>query len=420
MNMLNKDNEDGKELKKAKTGYEKFTAGVAVGIIASCLMFTAVYGGRYIISHLTGNGFATADISEKDVENKLEKLSSLIGEYYLYEEEYDKEQLIDGIYSGYISALGDPYSKYYNEEETKKLYESNAGEFTGIGAAVSKNAETGFIDIAEVYADTPAEKAGIKDGDVLYQVDGKDVSDESLDTVISWLRGEKGTDVVLGIIRDGEKLDITVTIDTVDARTVTYEMKEDQVGYLRISEFDAVTYEQFKDAFDDLENKGMEGLIIDLRNNPGGNLDTVTDILKLILPEGVIVSTKDKYGNVEEITGDGENEFMKPLAVLVNQKSASASEIFSGAVQDYDVGTIVGETTYGKGVVQQIIGLGDGTCVKLTIAEYFTPNGRSINGNGVIPDVVVEYEYDENNPYSDSQLEKAMEIIVSEMEEKTE
>lgn len=420
MNMFNKEHNDRKEFVKPKAGYEKFAAGAVLGFIVSCLIFTAVFGGRYMISHLTDNGFASADISEKDVQKKLDKLGSLIDKYYLYEDEYDKEQLIDGIYSGYISALGDPYSKYYNEEETDKLYESNAGEFTGIGAAVSKNSETGMIDVAKVYAGTPAEKAGLKDGDILYQVDGKDVSDESIDTVISWLRGEKGSDVVLGIIRDGEKLDITVTLDTVDSQTVTYEMKENKIGYLRISEFDAVTYGQYKDAFYSLEDQGMEGLVIDLRNNPGGNLDTVTDILKLILPEGVIVSTKDKYGNVEEITCDGENEFTKPLAVLVNQKSASASEIFSAAVQDYGAGTIVGMTTYGKGVVQQIVDLGDGTCVKLTIAEYFTPDGRSINGNGVIPDIEVEYEYDENNPYADSQLDRAIEIVNGKIKEKTE
>lgn len=413
MNMLN---EEEKEFVNRKKEHEKFVFGVISGVLATCLLLTAVFGGRYVISRMAGNGFAAENISEKDVERKLEKLGSLVEEYYLYEDEYDKEQLIDGIYSGYISALGDPYSKYYNEEETKQLYESNTGEFTGIGASVSKNAESGLIDIAKVYADTPAEKAGIKDGDILYQVDGKSVAEESIDTVISWLRGEKGAEVVLGIIRDGEKLDITVTLDTVNAQTVTCEMLEDQIGYLRISEFDTVTYDQFKSALDDLENNDMEGLIIDLRNNPGGNLDTVTDILKLILPEGVIVSTKDKYGNIEEITCDGEHEFQKPLSVLVNQNSASASEIFSAAVQDYSVGTIVGMTTYGKGVVQQIVDLGDGTCVKLTIAEYFTPSGRSINGNGVTPDIEVEYVYDENNPDADNQLDKAVDNIREQIE----
>ena len=160
----------------------------------------------------------------------------------------------------------------------------------------------------------------------------------------------------------------------------------------------------------------MEGLVIDLRSNPGGNLSTVTDMLKLLLPEGTIVSTKDKYGNTEEITCDGTHEFTKPLAVLVNQYSASASEIFCGAVQDYGTGTIVGTTTYGKGVVQQLLDLGDGTCLKLTIAEYYTPSGRSINGTGVTPDVEVEYEYNAQDPEADNQLDRALEIVQDQIE----
>ena len=195
------------------------------------------------------------------------------------------------------------------------------------------------------------------------------------------------------------------------------EMKDGLTGYIGVSEFDSVTYDQFEEALGDLEAQGMQGLVIDLRGNPGGSLTTVTDMLKLLLPEGTIVSTKDKYGNTEEITCDGSHEFTKPLAVLVNQYSASASEIFSGAVQDYGTGTIVGTTTYGKGVVQQLMDLGDGTCLKITIAEYYTPSGRSINGTGVEPDVEVKYEYDENHPEADNQLEKALEVVKSEIEQ---
>ena len=192
-------------------------------------------------------------------------------------------------------------------------------------------------------------------------------------------------------------------------------MKDGKIGYIAVSEFDDVTYDQFKTALDDLEAQGMQGLVIDLRNNPGGNLSTVTDMLKLLLPEGIIVSTKDKYGNTDEITCDGSHEFTKPLAVLVNQYSASASEIFSGAIQDYGIGQIVGMTTYGKGVVQQLMDLGDGTYLKVTIAEYYTPNGRSINGTGVEPDVEVEYEYDAETPEADNQLEKALEVVNGEI-----
>ena len=263
---------------------------------------------------------------------------------------------------------------------------------------------------------SPADKAGMKAGDILCQVDDKPVDGESLETVVSWVKGEKGTEVTLYVERDGEQLELTAVRDTIEMQTVEYEMKEDQIGYIAVSEFDEVTYDQFKEALDDLENQGMEGLVIDLRNNPGGNLDTVTDMLRLLLPEGTIVSIKDKDGNSEELTCDGENEFTKPLAVLVNQYSASASEIFSAAIQDYGTGRIVGVTTYGKGVVQQLITLGDGTCLKLTIAEYFTPSGRSINGTGVEPDVEVQYVYDADNPEADNQLDAAISTVREEME----
>ena len=248
-------------------------------------------------------------------------------------------------------------------------------------------------------------------GDILLRVDGKDIQGENLNTVVSYVKGEKGTEVDLTVLRDGEEVELTAVRDTIEVQTVEYEMMEGQIGYISVSEFDEVTYEQFSTALNDLESQDMKGLVIDVRNNPGGNVETVTDMLKLLLPEGPIMSTKDKEGNTEEITCDGAHEFKKPLAVLVNGNSASASEIFSGAIQDYGIGTIVGTTTYGKGVVQQLIGLGDGTYLKLTIAEYYTPSGRSINGTGVTPDVEVEYEYDENDPEADNQLEKALETV---------
>ena len=271
------------------------------------------------------------------------------------------------------------------------------------------------VTVVNVYKDSPAEKAGLQDGDVLYQVDGRDVSGQDLETVVSWVKGEKGTDVTLSVLRDGETIETVATRDTIEVQTVESKMMEDNIGYISVSEFDEVTYDQFSEALSSLENQGMEGLVIDLRNNPGGNLDTVTDMLRLLLPEGTIVSIRDKNGNTEEITCDGENKFTKPLAVLVNQYSASASEIFSGAVQDYGIGQIVGVTTYGKGVVQQLIDLEDGTYLKVTIAEYYTPSGRSINGTGVEPDVQAEYEYNSEDPQADNQLEAAVETVKAEM-----
>ena len=398
-------------------GAGRFSAGVLTGVLAAVLIMCSVWGVRQVISNIRGGDYTSENVSESDVDDKLDMISSLIEDYYLYEDDIDKEDLIDGIYSGYAGALGDPYTEYYDEEETEALYESTSGEFSGIGATMSQSLDSGEITISNVYEDLPADKAGMKSGDIIYKVDGRSVSGQDLETVVSWIKGERGTDVVIHVLRNGEELELTATRDIIEVQTVSHEMKDGQIGYILISEFDSVTYDQFVAALDDLESQGMQGLVIDLRGNPGGNLTTVTDMLKLLLPEGTIVSTKDKYGNTEEITCDGKHEFTKPLAVLVNQYSASAAEIFSGAIQDYGTGTIVGMTTYGKGVVQQLMDLGDGTCLKVTIAEYYTPSGRSINGTGVTPDVEVEYEYDENNPEADNQLDRALEVVREELEQ---
>lgn len=396
----------------------KFGIGVLTGALVTALVICGAAGMWKVFSAIRhGNYTSAGTVSEADVNEKLDRINSLIEEYYLYEDDIDEDTLIDGIYSGYAEALGDPYTEYYDEEETEALYESTSGEFSGIGATMSQNLDSGEITVSNVYQDSPADKAGMKQGDIIYEVDGRSASGQDLETVVSWIKGEQGTDVTLCVLRNGEEVELTATRDIIEVQTVSSEMKDDQIGYIAVSEFDSVTYDQFEAALNDLESKGMQGLVIDLRGNPGGSLTTVTDMLKLLLPEGTIVSTKDKNGNTEEITCDGKHEFTKPLAVLVNQYSASASEIFSGAIQDYGTGTIVGMTTYGKGVVQQLMDLGDGTCLKVTIAEYYTPSGRSINGTGVDPDVEVEYEYDENNPDADNQLDKALEVVQGELEQ---
>lgn len=400
---------------KKKKGYG---AGIVTGILATVLVSLLLLVGFRVITNTAGS-YASGKVTEKEVSKKLNKLNALIDKYYLYEDEIDTDKLAEGIYSGYTSALGDKYTVYYDEDETKALMESTSGTFSGVGATLTKDADTSYATIVNVYEDSPAEKAGLKAGDILEKIDDHEVGDEQLDTVVSWIKGEKGTEVKITVLRDGEELELTATRDTIEVKTVSYEMKENQIGYIRVSEFDTVTYDQFKEALDDLENQGMQGLIVDLRNNPGGSLDTVTNMLRLLLPEGTIVSTKDKNGKKDEITCDGTHEFKKPMAVLVNQYSASASEIFSGAVQDYGTAKIVGVTTYGKGVVQQLMDLGDGTCLKVTIAEYYTPNGRSINGKGVEPDVEVEYQYDEENPKADNQLDQALSTVQEEIVEST-
>lgn len=350
-----------------------------------------------------------------ETEKKLEQLKSLINENYLGE--VDEEALEDGIYEGYISGLDDPYSVYYDEENTQALIETTQGEYDGIGAVLTQNLDTGVITLVRIYKGSPAMKAGLKDNDILYKVEGEEVTGEDLSEVVTHIKGEKGTEVELTVLRGKDNKEVTVTAvrDTIQAETVEYKMLEDKIGYISVSEFDSVTYDQYVKALDALEKQGMEGLVVDLRNNPGGNLSTVCEMLDLMLPEGLIVYTEDKDGNKEEMTSDEEHQFEDPMIVLVNGNSASASEIYAGAIQDYGIGKIVGTQTYGKGVVQQIFDLKDGTCLKLTISEYFTPKGRNINGKGITPNVKVEYQADEDDAEADNQLDKAVEVLKKDM-----
>lgn len=354
------------------------------------------------------------EVIGKSEETKITLLKTLIDHYY--RGDVDEEALQEGLYKGYIEALGDPYSAYYDEEETKELNEAITGEFCGIGALMSQD-NTGLITIVQVYENSPASEAGLKENDVLYKVDGKEILDEDLSEVVSKVRGEEGSTVELTVLRgeDGKEITMTATRRVIQARTVESQVVEGDIGVLSVSEFGTVTKDQYKNALEELENQGIQGLIVDLRGNPGGSLDVVVDILDEMLPEGMIVSVKDKDGKVEEYTSDAEHQFRKPLAVLVDGNSASASEIYAGAIQDYGIGQIVGTQTYGKGVVQQVYDLKDGSCVKLTIAEYLTPKGRSIDGEGITPDVEVEFEWDENQPDYDNQMEKALELIRSQL-----
>ena len=350
-------------------------------------------------------------IISSDTETKLSYLKKLIDETYLHD--VKEKDLNEGIYKGYIEGLGDQYSAYYDKKETKELTESLDGSFSGIGAVMTQDASSGVITITRVYDDSPAKKAGIKAGDVLYRVEEKTVTGKDLDKVVSWIKGKKGTKVNLTLLRgtNSDKIKVTATRDVINVETVKYKVLENQIGYISISEFDSVTGDQFAKALKQLQKKKIEGLVVDLRNNPGGSLTTVCDILDSILPKGLIVYTKDKNGKKEEYTSDEKHQLNLPMSVLVNGQSASASEIFAGAVQDYGKAEIVGTQTYGKGVVQNLFDLKDGTCVKLTTSEYFTPKGRNIDGKGITPDVKIEYKYNAKDPKTDNQLDKAVFVV---------
>lgn len=399
--------------KKKNNGFWK---GLFCGAIIMLLIGLAIRGSEskdneLLLPNLTeGSG-----IVSNTTLLKLEKIQQIIDQIYLYSDDVDEAALQDSILKGYVAGLNEPYTIYYNEEETTKLFESTSGTFGGIGVAIMQDRTTGLATFTTIYKDCPGEKAGFKTGDIVYKVNGEDVSGMDLDSIVTRIRGEVGTEVEITVIR-GDKSEEYTAVATralIENNTVEYEMKDGKIGYIQLTAFESVSFKQFETALDELTNQGMKGLIVDLRNNTGGNLDTVCEILDLLLPKGTIVSTKDKNGNGQTFSSDESHKLNVPLVVLTNGYSASASEIFAGAVQDYKIGTLVGTKTYGKGIVQNIYNLGDGTSIKITSSEYFTPNGRNIHGIGIEPDVTVEYKYDEANPDADNQLDKAIEILNS-------
>ncbi len=400
--------------------------GFFIGGIFACLCILCIRGVMYFRNGNTlqipetkneeDEGALTTCISDKTIQ-KLKTLESAIDVYY-YKDELDYEAMEIGLFTGLVESLEDPYSTYYTKEEFQEVTQDNSGIYYGIGAYVSFNTTYSMPQISGIIANTPAEAAGLRENDIIYEVDGVSMFQMATDEAVTYIRGEEGTTVNLTIYRSGEPdyLHFTVERKKVESPTVNSEMMGD-VGYIQITEFGDVTVHQFSDAMADLKSQGMKGLVLDLRSNPGGLLSAVVSIANQILPEGTIVYTEDKYGQKEEYKSDGKNEIDIPLVVLINQNSASASEILAGAIKDYGVGTLVGKTTYGKGVVQNIFGLSDGSAVKLTISNYFTPNGSNIHGIGVTPDVEVELDADKYYEEDiDTQLDKALEIVNNEIE----
>lgn len=350
------------------------------------------------------------------VMNKITAIESLIDTYFL--NEVDDQTLADGIYKGLLESLDDPYSCYYTADEYKQLMESSAGVYCGIGASVSQNAVTGIKTIVKVFEEGPAYKAGLLPGDIIVKVDGEDVTGCDLTEVVSRMKGEEGTEVVVSVTRDQKEtpLDVKITRAKVEYPTVASKMLDGKIGYISVAEFDKITSTQFRSAIDNLEDQGMQGLVIDLRNNPGGRLETVVDMLDRMLPKGLIVYQEDKNGRCDEEYSTDKEKFEQPLAVLINGNSASASEVFAGAIQDYGIGTLIGTTSFGKGIVQSILPLNDGTAIKVTVSKYFTPKGRNIHGIGIEPDITVELDESIANQLSieyenDTQLQKAVEVL---------
>ena len=389
---------------------KEFKKGIAIGVASTLVVTGTVFASYQKMLFPKGNA-----LSDVKTVQKLNYLEELIDKEYL--DEKDESSLREGLYAGLLAGLKDPYSTYYTAEQYKELNTSNEGSYVGIGAVLQKD-DAGGAKIIQLYEGGPGEQVGLKKGDVIKAVDGTDVTDKETSDIASMVRDSEKDSVMLTIQRENEEKtrDVKVEIRDVEIQTVSHEMLSEDTGYIRISEFSEVTSDQYKKAFADLKDQGMKKLVVDLRDNPGGLLTAVCGVLRQILPEGLIVYTEDKNGKREEETCDGKNKLDMPLAVLVNGNSASASEIFAGAIQDYEKGTIVGTTTFGKGIVQSILPLSDGSGVKTTTAKYYTPKGICIHGTGIEPDVEVELtegleQKAELTHEEDNQLQKAIETV---------
>lgn len=387
--------------------HKEYASGVLTGVLVVAL----AAGGVKFVQQRQYNGV----LSDSSHVQKIEYLEKMIDQEYLGE--VDNDEMAEGVYAGLVYGLGDVYSRYYTADEYAQETASTDGAYAGIGVSIQKN-KNGGVQIAECYEGGPGADAGLQTGDVITAINDTDVTDMELSDVVSLIRENKDKTIVLTVFRENEEKSREISVDVTDVElpSVFGEMLDKKTGYIQITQFTGVTPQQYKDMFTELKDKGMERLVIDLRDNPGGLLTSVCDILREILPEGLIVYTEDKYGNREEETCDGKHQLDMPLAVLVNENSASASEIFAGAVQDHGVGTIVGTTTYGKGVVQELRQLSDGSAVKLTVSNYYTPNGNSINKVGIKPDVEVKLasellNKDEITHEEDNQLQKALNVI---------
>ncbi len=372
-----------------------FWRGLAIGVISTlvCLLFTVT------VTEITGAiewraliQWRSNSIMTASTNRKLAEIRSYIDTYFL--DEIDQARMEESICQGMVAGLGDTYAAYYNTEDYMEMVEKTSGNYCGIGAYVSQDATTGAITIIQPIEGGPAQEAGIKTGDVIYAIDGASVDGMDLSSVVSKMKGEPGTEVKLSVLRaeQSRPLHFLLTRAQIHTPTVSSGLLQGDIGYISVSSFEDVTKEQFRNALDELEAQGQKALIIDLRDNGGGLLATAVDMLDRLLPQGLVVYTQDKKGRKQEYFSTDDESFDKPIAILVNENSASASEVFAGAMQDYGSAVLVGTTTFGKGIVQSVFNLSDSTALKLTTSKYYTPKGRNIHGTGLEPDIPAELD----------------------------
>ncbi|MBS6723304.1 MAG: S41 family peptidase [Clostridiales bacterium] len=391
------------------------TAGRWAARLKKCLRVLAIAVVGFMIGELLlifgGSG---SGVNNFKVLTKLSVLEAYVDRFFL--NETDGDHLEDYIYKGYMAGLDDPYAAYYNAEEYEQLMADDSGEYVGIGVTVRQDADTGYVVVEQVNKDGPAYNAGLLVDDIIMTVNGKDTAKLGLQSTVSEIKKDEEP-VLLTVLRGGETLEVTVDKSQIVMETVTWEMKENKTGYIAVSQFVENTSEQFDEAVASLTEEGMTSLIVDLRDNGGGLLTACLDLTSRFVPdEKLIVYTEDKEGQRTEYNSDSVDVIDLPVVLLVNENSASASEIMTGCLKDYGIATVVGETTYGKGIVQNILPLPDGSAVKMTVSKYYTPNGNDIHEVGITPDVTVEMNEDEwaaaqDDESKDTQLKEAYRLL---------
>lgn len=395
-----------KEEKKSGRAQGIFLTLLVTAVVAAILVAIFAFAGNKGVKSASG-------IIDQAAVNKMDSLWRMIDKYYLWEEDVDIDVAKNNMYKGIMNSLGDPYSVYYTQEEYAELTEDYSGEYSGIGAYIAQDQDTQEAYISRPMPGSPAEEAGLQPNDYIYEVDGENVVGQDLNIIVSKIKGPEGTtvDITVKHNNEGEPEVITVTRRKIEVARLESSMVDDNIGYIWVYEFEQKTDTQFNKAFDALKEQGMEGLIVDLRDNPGGDLDVVIRMCDKFLDGGTIVYTKTKDGKGETFTADSKCEEL-PLVILTNGNSASASEIFTGSLKERGVAKVVGNTTYGKGIVQALFALADGSGVKITESEYYLPNDECIHGKGITPDYEVDLDYEAYyKDKTDAQKDKAIEVM---------
>lgn len=395
----------GRDLRRKGSTGKGILIGILIILIPLCLV------GGFYAGWLKQKGYHLMPVNDEQLEvvNKIGLLQGLIDDAFIFD--FDKQTLRDSAYAGYMQGLDDPYSVYYTAEEYASMTESTSGSYFGIGVMIQKDPEAGTVSVVRVFNNTPAQEAGMKAGDIILKAAGTEIDGLELEQVVALIKGEEGSEVEIVVYRPSEQKEITMMVERrqVEVDTVNSKMLDDKIGYIELSEFDSVSSDQFKKAIDSLKKEGMTSLILDLRNNPGGMLNICIEIADVFVDTGTVLTADNKQGDTATYEATEEGSLGLPTAILVNGDSASASEVLSGCLQDYGLATIVGTQTFGKGIVQSIFPLSDGTAVKLTTAHYYTPKGNDIHKKGVTPDEIIEDDPETEDV--DEQLQKAIEIL---------